>query len=196
MPTSNDGKLTHFELVKHLNPLLRGDRDDVLRLFFDLYKIDGDGKLSAAEIISVYSDMIAVNDHDELQTLTAEEKKCNKLGPAILWVLFRLVWRINSLIGACLSCFLGWLCHSGPLESRICTRLVRVHVYCHLVWFWRYRCISQHSTHCRSVSSRYWIWYLLNLWEFDSHSCFNHWRELDGTREWLQQDTVVLCWTS
>jgi len=72
---NHDGKLTHFELVKSLNPLLRGNRDDVASLFFDLYEIDGDGELSAAEIISVYSDMLAVNEHDELRTLSSDEKK-------------------------------------------------------------------------------------------------------------------------
>lgn len=72
---NNDGKLTHFELVKSLNPLLRGSRDDVAAFFFDLYEIDGDEELSAAEIIAVYSDMLAVNGNDELRTLNAEEKK-------------------------------------------------------------------------------------------------------------------------
>ena len=72
---NSDGKLTHFELVKGLNPLLRGTKSDVAGFFFDLYDIDGNDDLSAAEIIAVYSDMLNASQESDSDGLTANEKK-------------------------------------------------------------------------------------------------------------------------
>eukprot|EP01043_Picozoa_sp_COSAG02_P018633 COSAG02_NODE_875_length_16279_cov_199.143078_3_plen_1291_part_00 len=54
----DDGLCSDMELVKALNPLLRGTLEDVAGMFFELYDVDGDDELSATEIIAVYSDLL------------------------------------------------------------------------------------------------------------------------------------------
>eukprot|EP00549_Striatella_unipunctata_P019143 CAMPEP_0118681368 /NCGR_PEP_ID=MMETSP0800-20121206/4898_1 /TAXON_ID=210618 ORGANISM="Striatella unipunctata, Strain CCMP2910" /NCGR_SAMPLE_ID=MMETSP0800 /ASSEMBLY_ACC=CAM_ASM_000638 /LENGTH=656 /DNA_ID=CAMNT_0006577653 /DNA_START=25 /DNA_END=1995 /DNA_ORIENTATION=- len=75
MDKNNDGHVSPYELVKGLSPLLRGTREEVAGFFFDLYEVDGDGELSAAEIISVYSDMIHVSKSDPGVGLTSAQKE-------------------------------------------------------------------------------------------------------------------------
>eukprot|EP00539_Tryblionella_compressa_P006019 CAMPEP_0178769758 /NCGR_PEP_ID=MMETSP0744-20121128/21014_1 /TAXON_ID=913974 /ORGANISM="Nitzschia punctata, Strain CCMP561" /LENGTH=674 /DNA_ID=CAMNT_0020426059 /DNA_START=235 /DNA_END=2259 /DNA_ORIENTATION=- len=70
-----DGALTHFELIMGLNPILRGNRNDVASFFFDLYDLDGSLDLSAKEVISVYSDMLCFTQGDESEGLSHEQKK-------------------------------------------------------------------------------------------------------------------------
>jgi MFS family permease/Ca2+-binding EF-hand superfamily protein len=72
--TNADGKLSHFELVKGLNPLLRGDRAQLASFFFDLYDIDGNADLTSPEVIAVYSDMLNATQGDASEGLTAEQK--------------------------------------------------------------------------------------------------------------------------
>ena len=72
---NSDGKLTPFELIKGLSPLLRGTKSEVAGFFFDLYDINGDERLSAAEIIAVYSDMLNASKECDSDGLTAKEKK-------------------------------------------------------------------------------------------------------------------------
>eukprot|EP00978_Attheya_sp_CCMP212_P024794 scaffold78526_cov59-Attheya_sp.AAC.4 len=72
---NNDGTLTYFELVKSLSPLLRGEQADVAGLFYDLYEVDGDGDLTEAEIVAVYSDMIHITQQVDREGLTAAERK-------------------------------------------------------------------------------------------------------------------------
>ena len=71
----HDGHLTHYELVLGLNALLRGSRDQVAALFFELYDVNGDGELSVAELIAVYSDMVNYNSSDPRPGLNSAEKK-------------------------------------------------------------------------------------------------------------------------
>ena len=63
----SSGGITHYELVKGLNPMLRGTRKDVAGMFFDIYEIDGDGQVSVDEIISVYSDMVFISEEEYFQ---------------------------------------------------------------------------------------------------------------------------------
>ena len=71
----SSGGITHFELVKGLNPLLRGTREEVAGMFFHLYELDGDGELSEEEIISVYSDMVFISEEERKEGLTSHQKK-------------------------------------------------------------------------------------------------------------------------
>jgi len=73
--TNHDGQLSHFELVRGLNALLRGTRDQVASLFFDLFDVNGDGELSTAELIAVYSDMVHYDNNDSRTGLSSAEKK-------------------------------------------------------------------------------------------------------------------------
>lgn len=73
--TNADGNLTHFELIKGLNPLLRGNKKDVASFFFDLYDLDGSLDLSPQEVVSVYSDMLFFTQGDESQGLTHDQKR-------------------------------------------------------------------------------------------------------------------------
>jgi Ca2+-binding EF-hand superfamily protein len=72
---NGDGKLSHFELVKGLNPILRGDRGQLASFFFDLYDIDGNADLTSPEVIAAYSDMINASQGDESEELAFEQKK-------------------------------------------------------------------------------------------------------------------------
>ena len=69
-----DGKLSHFELVKGLNPLLRGDRAELASFFFDIYDIDGNDDLTSAELIAIYSDMLQSTNGDESEGLKAAQR--------------------------------------------------------------------------------------------------------------------------
>lgn len=60
--SNHDGFLSVFELVKGLNPLLRGDRSTLAGFFYDLYDKDGDCDLTSPEVISVYSDLVHYNN--------------------------------------------------------------------------------------------------------------------------------------
>ena len=66
----DDGSCSSYELVKALNPLMRGTLEDVAGMFFDLYDVGKDGDLAAEEIIAVYSDLVLLTDgepeHDGL----------------------------------------------------------------------------------------------------------------------------------
>mmetsp|Transcript_25130 Transcript_25130/g.38142 ORF Transcript_25130/g.38142 Transcript_25130/m.38142 type:complete len:271 (+) Transcript_25130:188-1000(+) len=70
-----DGQLTHVELIKGLNPLLRGTKRDVAGFFFDLYDVDGNDDLTSAEIVAVYSDMLISTGDNSIKGLTAKEKE-------------------------------------------------------------------------------------------------------------------------
>lgn len=72
---NRDGQLSHYELVRGLGALLRGSRDQVASLFFDLFDVNGDGELSTAELIAVYSDMVHYNSSDPRSGLSSAGKK-------------------------------------------------------------------------------------------------------------------------
>jgi Ca2+-binding EF-hand superfamily protein len=71
---NGDGKLSHFEVVKGLNPILRGDRTQIASFFFELYDIDGNADLTSPELIAVYSDMIHYTEGDDSEGLSAEQR--------------------------------------------------------------------------------------------------------------------------
>lgn len=72
----DDGCCSDFELVKALNPLMRGTLDDVAKMFFDLYDVNGDDELTIPEIVSVYSDLIRLSSGEPDRTgLSAEQRQ-------------------------------------------------------------------------------------------------------------------------
>ena len=71
---NSDGKLSNFELVKGLNPLLRGNRAELAAFFFDIYDIDGNNDLSSGEVIAIYSDMLNATTGDESEGLSSAQR--------------------------------------------------------------------------------------------------------------------------
>lgn len=75
----DNGACSDLELVRALNPLMRGTLEDVAGMFFDLYDIDKDQNLTVPEIISVYSDLVRLTDGEPAKPgetgLTAEQRK-------------------------------------------------------------------------------------------------------------------------
>ena len=74
LDTDHNGAIDPYELCIGLHPLLRGTQEQLARFFFKLYELDGDGRVSAAELAAVYSDFVHVNaTHTETQ-LSAQQK--------------------------------------------------------------------------------------------------------------------------
>lgn len=69
-----DGDLSEFELVKGLNPLLRGDRSELAAFFFDVYDVDGNADLTSPEVIAVMSDMLQYTNGDDSEGLTSKQR--------------------------------------------------------------------------------------------------------------------------
>lgn len=69
-----DGNLTHYELIKGLNPLLRGTRSEVASFFFDLYDLDGSLDLTPQEVTAIYSDMLNFTQGDGSDGLSHDQK--------------------------------------------------------------------------------------------------------------------------
>ena len=63
--SDDDGSCSDLELVKSLNPLMRGTLEDVAGMFFELYDVDGDNQLTVGEIVAVYSDLVRLSTPPE-----------------------------------------------------------------------------------------------------------------------------------
>lgn len=75
LDTDSDGELSYFEVIRGLNPLLRGTKEEVAGMFFELYDINGDHELDANEIISVYSDMVSSSEVNRRRMLSFEQRR-------------------------------------------------------------------------------------------------------------------------